>query len=127
MEAAKEEFMRAYSLSGKNSPELLALDLLDEKKVTEAAEHIVSKYGRVDLLFNGAGISIPGTLEQDVENVRYLVCGKSAGAVFVDESHYSSYGETRRGQNYQYGVTKRQSRCFQVRRIFRLKIRLDGA
>ncbi len=73
LEAAKEEFMRAYSLSDKNSPELLALDLLDEKKVTEAAEHIVSKYGRVDLLFNGAGISIPGTLEQDIETFDTLL------------------------------------------------------
>lgn len=72
LEAAKEEFIKAHSLPEDKFPQLVAVDLLDEKKVMEAAEHIISKYGRVDLLFNGAGISITGTLEQDSETFNKL-------------------------------------------------------
>lgn len=72
LEAAKEEFIKTHSLAEDNLPQLISADLLDEKNVMEAAEHIVSKYGRVDLLFNGAGVSIPGTLDQDSETFSKL-------------------------------------------------------
>ncbi len=72
LEAAKNEFVKIHAIPEERQPQLVDVDLSDEKAVIEAANHIVSKFGKIDLLFNGAGISIPGTLDQDSETFSKL-------------------------------------------------------
>ena len=52
-------------LAGADLPDIEAVDLADAEAVRLAAAAIAARHGRVDLLFNGAGISIPGSFDLD--------------------------------------------------------------
>jgi 3-oxoacyl-[acyl-carrier protein] reductase len=49
------------------------LDVRDSKAVEAMVSDVVARYGRVDLLFNNAGIDIAGTLEVTLEELQSLV------------------------------------------------------
>jgi len=49
------------------------LDVRDSKAVEAMVSDVVAKYGRVDLLFNNAGIDVTGTLDVSLEDFQSLV------------------------------------------------------
>ena len=65
LEAARAELAAQRSLAGADLPDIEAVDLADAEAVRLAAAAIAARHGRVDLLFNGAGISIPGSFDLD--------------------------------------------------------------
>jgi NADP-dependent 3-hydroxy acid dehydrogenase YdfG len=46
-------------LKGAGSGEAIALDVADQKEVSKAAQQILKRLGRVDILMNSAGINLP--------------------------------------------------------------------
>ena len=65
LEAARAELAKECGLAGVDQPDIEAADLADAGAVREAAAAVTARHGRVDLLFNGAGISVPGSFELD--------------------------------------------------------------
>ncbi len=49
--------------------ETFAIDIQDADAVNSMVSKVVSQYGRVDLLFNNAGIGTKGTLELSMEQL----------------------------------------------------------
>lgn len=63
-----EALQAAVAQAGVNSANALAVpaDVSKDEDVTQLFKTVVAKFGRVDLLFNNAGISIPHTLPGDM-------------------------------------------------------------
>ena len=62
------ELQETVRLAGKDSARMLAVsgDVTDERNVQELFDAAVRSFGRVDLLFNNAGIVLPATPVEDV-------------------------------------------------------------
>ena len=66
LEAARSELCEAFAPDAAHMPEAVAVDVAEVEAVERAAADILRRHGHVDLLFNSAGVSIPGTLDMDV-------------------------------------------------------------
>ena len=64
-EALAETLARAGEKAAQGLP--VAADVSDEAQVRALFDQVRQKYGRLDLLFNNAGISLPGTLPGDLK------------------------------------------------------------
>src|ERR1700694_2714506 len=62
LDAVEAQFVR---IGGK--PEAIALDVSKAADVNKAAEQILSRHGRIDLLVNSAGINVPKRSWADME------------------------------------------------------------
>ena len=86
LEAARDELVGAHGLEGGMVPGLYAVDVSDVAAVRAAVGEIAESCGRIDLLFNGAGISIPGTFELDAATfTRLFEVNMRAPFVFMQE------------------------------------------
>lgn len=65
LEKACRELREAHAPDAAHMPEAMAADVADTAAIARVTDAILEKYGHVDLLFNSAGISIPGTFELD--------------------------------------------------------------
>ena len=72
LEQACRELTEKHAPDAEHMPDTAAVDVADVAAVKAAADVIISKHGRIDLLFNAAGISIPGTFDLDVETFTRL-------------------------------------------------------
>jgi NAD(P)-dependent dehydrogenase (short-subunit alcohol dehydrogenase family) len=63
-----DELQETIRLAGKDSARMLAVsgDVTDERNVRELFDAAVRSFGRVDLLFNNAGIVLPATPVEEV-------------------------------------------------------------
>lgn len=76
LSARREDALRqvADRLPPESRPMILALDVTDELKVKEATDRVMETYGKVDLLFNAAGISQRSSVvETDLEVHRKIM------------------------------------------------------
>jgi NAD(P)-dependent dehydrogenase (short-subunit alcohol dehydrogenase family) len=55
------------------------LDVQDGDAVDSMVADLVSKYGRIDLLFNNAGIDVPGTLDVSIRDLERLLAVNLVG------------------------------------------------
>lgn len=63
--AAREELIQQHGLEHHRTPKGYAVDVRDVMAIESVTKTIFEEHGHIDLLFNGAGISIPGTFELD--------------------------------------------------------------
>lgn len=61
------------TLSGGLTPLIYPLDITNTSKLFETINEIISKYGRIDVLVNNAGIYIDGTLELSANELRSMI------------------------------------------------------
>lgn len=86
LEAAKEELVRAHALEGEAVPGIYAADVSDVAAIRAVVKDILGDCGRIDFLFNGAGISIPGTFDLDAATfTRLFEVNLRAPFVFMQE------------------------------------------
>ena len=62
LEAAARELVETLGLDAEHAPVTFALDVGDGQAVGDAVDRLAAEWGRIDVLFNSAGVSIPGTL-----------------------------------------------------------------
>lgn len=72
LEKAKEELSAAHQPRAEAIPDLYAVDVADPTAIREVVANVERSCGSIDLLFNGAGISIPGTFDLDAETFTRL-------------------------------------------------------
>lgn len=72
LEQACRELSEKHAPDADHQPDMVSVDVADVAAVKAAADEIIRRHGRVDLLFNAAGISIPGTFELDAETFTRL-------------------------------------------------------
>ncbi|MBD5627366.1 MAG: SDR family oxidoreductase [Desulfovibrio sp.] len=72
LEATRRELCATFSPDAAHLPETVAVDVASVDAVEKGTAEILRRHGRVDLLFNSAGISIPGTLDMDAETFTRL-------------------------------------------------------
>lgn len=65
LETAARELVETLALDAEHAPVVHAVDVCDGQAVREAVDRLAADLGHIDVLFNSAGISIPGTLELD--------------------------------------------------------------
>jgi len=73
IEKLDETASKILSLGGDSLT--IAMDVSNPEEVTQAFEEIASLYGRIDLLFNNAGVSVPSTSLEDLsyQDWQYVV------------------------------------------------------
>lgn len=49
----------------------------DGQAVGDAVDRLAAEWGRIDVLFNSAGVSIPGTLELDADTLDLCCTGQT--------------------------------------------------
>ena len=72
LEAAARELAETLGLDAEHAPLTFALDVGDGQAVGDAVDRLAAEWGRIDVLFNSAGVSIPGTLELDADTLDLL-------------------------------------------------------
>ena len=72
LEQARCELAEKHAPDAAHQPDVEAVDVADATAVQAAAANILGRYGRVDLLVNAAGVSIPGTFDLDSETFTRL-------------------------------------------------------
>ena len=72
LEAAARELVETLGLDAEHAPVTFALDVGDGQAVGDAVDRLAAEWGRIDVLFNSAGVSIPGTLELDADTLDLL-------------------------------------------------------
>lgn len=72
LEQTCRELCEKHAPDAAHQPDIASVDVADVAAVKAAAEDILRRQGRIDLLFNAAGISIPGTFDQDAETFTRL-------------------------------------------------------
>ncbi len=72
LELARRELTDKHAPDAALQPDIEAVDVADAEAVKAAAGSIILRHGRVDLLINAAGVSIPGTLELDADTFTRL-------------------------------------------------------
>ena len=72
LEQARLNLVSKFAPPQELIPDTWSVDVAEVNAVKEAAEGIIQNYSHVDLLFNAAGISIPGTFDMDAENFTRL-------------------------------------------------------
>ena len=72
LEAAARELVETLGLDAEHAPLTFALDVGDGQAVGDAVDRLAAEWGRIDVLFNSAGVSIPGTLELDADTLDLL-------------------------------------------------------
>ncbi|KAF9354728.1 hypothetical protein BGX26_007445 [Mortierella sp. AD094] len=66
--------------------EKIYIDVLDEKSIKEAVQHIIEKEGRIDILFNNAGMGyVSPIIDMNVESVRKLLDTNVTSVVMVSK------------------------------------------
>ena len=60
LEAAARELVETLGLDVEHAPVTFALDVGDGQAVGDAVDRLAAEWGRIDVLFNNAGVSIPG-------------------------------------------------------------------
>lgn len=86
LEAAQRELIEAHGLDAGKSPGINAIDVSEVGAIRKAVQDIAERRGRIDLLFNGAGISIPGTFDLDADTfTRLFEVNLRAPFVFMQE------------------------------------------
>ncbi|MCF7822607.1 MAG: 3-oxoacyl-ACP reductase FabG [Candidatus Marinimicrobia bacterium] len=93
-QALGNELLKQFQSYGDNL-EFKALDVTDEQAVTETVADIVTRYGRLDILINNAGITRDATLVKmessafdQVINVNLkavYLCGQAAARVMIEQ------------------------------------------
>ena len=72
LEAAARELVETLGLDAEHAPVTFALDVGDGQAVGDAVDRLAAEWGRIDVLFNNAGVSIPGTLELGADTLDLL-------------------------------------------------------
>ena len=72
LEAAARELVETLGLDAEHAPVTFALDVGDGQAVGDAVDRLAAEWGRIDVLFNSAGVSIPGTLELGADTLDLL-------------------------------------------------------
>lgn len=86
LEAAREEIAAAHHLDAEAAPDIYAADVSDVAAIRAVVAAVKERWGRIDLLFNGAGISIPGTFDLDPATfTRLFEVNLRAPFVFMQE------------------------------------------
>ncbi|KAF9102355.1 hypothetical protein BGX27_011030 [Mortierella sp. AM989] len=66
--------------------EKIYIDVLDEKSIKEAVKHIIEKDGRIDILFNNAGMGyVSPVIDMKVESVRKLLDTNVTSVIMVSK------------------------------------------
>ncbi|KAG0063258.1 hypothetical protein BGZ90_002735, partial [Linnemannia elongata] len=67
--------------------EKVYIDVLDEKSIKEAVEHIITKEGRIDILFNNAGMGLACPLiDMSIETTRKLLDTNITSVILVSKA-----------------------------------------
>ncbi|KAF9299544.1 glucose/ribitol dehydrogenase family protein [Linnemannia elongata] len=67
--------------------EKVYIDVLDEKSIKEAVEHIIAKEGRIDILFNNAGMGLACPLiDMSIETTRKLLDTNITSVILVSKA-----------------------------------------
>lgn len=72
LETAARELVETLGLDAEHAPVTFALDVGDGQAVGDAVDRLAAEWGRIDVLFNSAGVSIPGTLELGADTLDLL-------------------------------------------------------
>ena len=67
----------------KGSAEVFCCDISDENKVYSLVDEVVKKHGKIDLLFDNAGIYVPGTSEVKLEKLKKVVETNLLGTIYM--------------------------------------------
>ncbi|KAF9169507.1 hypothetical protein BGX20_010231 [Mortierella sp. AD010] len=66
--------------------EKIYIDVLDEKSIREAVQHIIEKEGRIDVLFNNAGMGyVSPIIDMNIESVRKLLDTNVTSVIMVSK------------------------------------------
>ncbi|KAG0002449.1 hypothetical protein BGZ80_002644 [Entomortierella chlamydospora] len=66
--------------------EKIYIDVLDEKSIKEAVQHIIEKEGRIDVLFNNAGMGyVSPIIDMNIESVRKLLDTNVTSVIMVSK------------------------------------------
>lgn len=95
--------------------------------VGDAVDRLAAEWGRIDVLFNSAGVSIPGTLELDADTLRFAVPDKPARALPVHETRHPDHAAAGKRLHFQPRVPQRENRRGRARRVYGLQVRARGA
>lgn len=68
-----EEITKKYKLTEDQEPLIFSLDVADENKVNEAVRNLICKKGRVDVLFNNAGVFGAGSIDVPLEHINLIL------------------------------------------------------
>ncbi len=86
LEKAKQSLINEYNLSGDDIPEIYPVDVANILAAKECVAAVSQRFGTIDLLFNSAGISMPGTFDLDPETfTKILEINLLAPFVFMQE------------------------------------------
>ncbi|KAG0321208.1 hypothetical protein BGZ99_004060 [Dissophora globulifera] len=67
--------------------EKVYIDVLDEKSIKDAVDHIISKEGRIDILFNNAGMGLAcPIIDMSIEQVRKLLDTNVTSVIMVSKA-----------------------------------------
>ncbi len=72
LKEAADEMVQRLALDKDHAPVVRPLDVTDEAGIKNLVESIDEKYGRIDVLFNNAGLGASGSLELDLEKLDQL-------------------------------------------------------
>lgn len=64
---------QTYNLTKENQPLIFALDISNQAQVKHAVEQVMQQYGRIDVLFNGAGIARVGGSEMSYQDFDEII------------------------------------------------------
>lgn len=86
-------------------PQVCDLDLADQKAVRQAADSIVERWGRVDVLVNNAGQWVSGIFDVSAERFEQLLAVNVAGALTLIQAVVPLMKE--QGRGYIFNVASR--------------------
>lgn len=127
LEAAARELVETLGLDAEHAPLTFALDVGDGQAVGDAVDRLAAEWGRIDVLFNSAGVSIPGTLELDADTLD-LLYRTNLRAPFLFMKHVIPIMR-RQGSGYIFNLASRNGKIgvAGARRVYGLQVRARGA
>lgn len=127
LEAAARELVETLGLDAEHAPVTFALDVGDGQAVGDAVDRLAAEWGRIDVLFNNAGVSIPGTLELGADTLDLLYRTKPARALPVHETRHPDHAAAGKRLHFQPRVPQWENRRGRARRVYGLQVRARGA